>query len=81
MTAVADPMTSVPVHASTLRLLQEFKTGAQNWDRFLIELVEREMDREDVQYADRLLQAYRRAKPREEPRRRAPVRRLVDRAR
>ncbi len=78
MTAASDPMTSVPVHASTLRLLQEFKTGAQNWDRFLVELVEREMDREDVRYADRLLKAYHREKRKEEPRRRAPARRLVD---
>ncbi len=64
MTAASDPMTSVPVHASTLRLLQEFKTGAQNWDRFLVELVEREMDREDVKYAGRLLRAYHREKRR-----------------
>ncbi len=63
MTA-SDPMTSVPVHASTLRLLQEFKTGAQNWDRFLLELVEREMDREDVRFAARLLNAYHRGRGR-----------------
>lgn len=78
MTAASDPMTSVPVHASTLRLLQEFKTGAQNWDRFLVELVEREMDREDVRYADRLLKAYHREKRREVPRQRGPSRRLGD---
>jgi hypothetical protein len=56
--ASPDTMTSVPVHKSTLRLLQQFKTGAQNWDQFLLELVDREMDREDAQYATALLQQY-----------------------
>ncbi len=63
----ADPMTSVPVHTSTLRLLQEFKTGAQNWDRFLLELLERELDREDVDYATRVLNEYRRSAGRRRP--------------
>jgi hypothetical protein len=57
-----DPITSVPVHASTLRVLQEFKTGAQNWDSFLLDLLEKEMDREDVEYARRLLGEFRRGK-------------------
>jgi hypothetical protein len=50
-----DPMTSVPVHASTLRLMQEFKTGAQNWDNFLLNLMEKEMDRDDVEHARKIL--------------------------
>ena len=40
MTASADPITSIPVHTSTLRLLQGLKTGAQNWDQFLLESFE-----------------------------------------
>ena len=40
MSASADPLTSIPVHTSTLRLLQGLKTGAQNWDRFLLESFE-----------------------------------------
>jgi hypothetical protein len=36
----ADPLTSIPVHTSTLRLLQALKTGAQNWDQFLLESFE-----------------------------------------
>ena len=43
--ASADPATSIPVHASTVRLLQQMKTGAQNWDEFLRELAERDLDR------------------------------------
>lgn len=43
--ASADPPTSIPVHTSTLRLLQEMKTGAQTWDDFLRELAERDLDR------------------------------------
>jgi hypothetical protein len=48
-------MTGVPVHMSTFRLLQQFKTGAQNWDQFLLDLIDREMDREDVQHAATVL--------------------------
>jgi hypothetical protein len=55
----ADPITSVPLHTSTLRVLQEFKTGAQNWDSFLLHLLEKEMDREDVEYARKLLVEHR----------------------
>jgi hypothetical protein len=43
--SVRDPVTSVPVHRSTLRLLQNLKTGAQTWDDFFREWVERECDR------------------------------------
>ncbi len=33
-------MTSIPVHSSTLRFLQGLKTGAQNWDQFLLQSFE-----------------------------------------
>jgi hypothetical protein len=58
--STSDPMTSVPVHSSTLRLLQQFKTGAQNWDDFLLDLLEREMDKEDIEFARRVLGDYHR---------------------
>ncbi len=35
-----DRLTSIPVHATTVRLLQQLKTGAQNWDAFLISAFE-----------------------------------------
>ena len=56
--SAADPLTSVPIHTSTLRILREFKSGSQNWDRFLLDLLEREMDREDVLYARKVLGEY-----------------------
>jgi hypothetical protein len=40
MSATADPLTTIPVRTSTLRLLQGLKTGAQNWDQFLLESFE-----------------------------------------
>jgi len=40
MSASSNPVTSIPVHTSTLRLLQSLKTGAQNWDEFLLESFE-----------------------------------------
>ena len=30
-----DPLTSISVHSSTVRLLQDLKTGAQTWDDLL----------------------------------------------
>ncbi|MCL4323853.1 MAG: hypothetical protein M1144_00055 [Candidatus Thermoplasmatota archaeon] len=30
-----DPLTSISVHSSTVRLLRELKTGAQTWDDLL----------------------------------------------
>lgn len=76
MTA-ADPMTSVPVHTSTLRFLQEFKTGAQNWDAFFLELVGREMDRDDLAYARSVLEKYRAGRVSEHPRKSARRHRSV----
>ena len=40
MSAARDPITSIPVHASTLKLLQRMKTGGQNWDEFLLTFLE-----------------------------------------
>jgi len=33
-------LTSIPVHATTVKLLQQLKTGAQNWDQFLLSAFE-----------------------------------------
>ncbi len=35
MMATSDPLTSIPVHRSTLRVLQRVKSAAETWDEFL----------------------------------------------
>ncbi len=35
MMATSDPPTSIPVHRSTLRVLQRVKSAAETWDEFL----------------------------------------------
>jgi hypothetical protein len=40
MAGARDRVTSIPVHASTVRLLQQLKTGGQNWDEFLLSALE-----------------------------------------
>jgi len=40
MATVQDRLTSIPVHARTVQLLQQLKTGAQNWDEFLLSAFE-----------------------------------------
>jgi hypothetical protein len=40
MAETTDRLTSIPVHSSTVRLLQELKSGAQNWDEFLLSAFE-----------------------------------------
>lgn len=44
-------MTSVSVHASTLRLLQEMKTGAQSWDQFFRDWLDWTAEREELEEA------------------------------
>ncbi len=36
----SDPVTSIPVHRSTLRVLQRIKNAAETWDEFLFELTD-----------------------------------------
>jgi len=36
MSTSEDRLTSIPVHATTVRLLHQLKKGAQNWDEFLL---------------------------------------------
>jgi hypothetical protein len=40
MASSEDRITSIPVHATTVKLLQQLKTGAQNWDEFLLSAFE-----------------------------------------
>jgi hypothetical protein len=40
MMANADSVTSIPLHQSTLRVLQRVKSAAATWDEFLINLTE-----------------------------------------
>lgn len=53
--ATADPVTSVSLRASTLRLLQEMKTGAQSWDQFFRDWLEWTEDREELEEARRAI--------------------------
>ncbi|MDE1821341.1 MAG: hypothetical protein KGJ23_15640 [Euryarchaeota archaeon] len=46
--ATKDPLSSIPAHASTIRFLQQMKTGSQNWDQFLLDMAERIEDLQDV---------------------------------
>ena len=40
MMATADPLTSIPIHRSTLRVLQRMKNSGETWDDFLFELTD-----------------------------------------
>jgi hypothetical protein len=51
----SDPVTSVSLHASTLRLLQEMKTGAQSWDQFFRDWLEWTSEREELEEARRAI--------------------------
>ena len=41
-------MTTIPVHASTLRMLRPFKKGDMTWDDVLVDLIEEHVPREFV---------------------------------
>ena len=53
MSAAEDRLTSIPVHATTVRLLQQLKTGSQNWDEFLLSAFEDLLPPETVAELDR----------------------------
>ena len=40
MMPAADAVTSIPVHRSTLRVLQQVKSAAETWDEFLITITD-----------------------------------------
>jgi hypothetical protein len=45
---VTDRMTSISVHASTLKMLQPFKRGDMTWDDVLIDFIEEHVPKEFV---------------------------------
>jgi hypothetical protein len=40
MMAPTDAVTSIPLHQSTLRILQRVKSAAETWDEFLINITD-----------------------------------------
>jgi len=65
--STSDPVTSVSLHSSTLRLLQEMKTGAQSWDQFFREWLEWTADREELDEARKAIAEIRLGKARLTP--------------
>ncbi|MGP8072673.1 MAG: hypothetical protein ACLPZM_06045 [Thermoplasmata archaeon] len=53
MSSSSDRRTSIPVHATTVKLLQQLKTGAQNWDDFLLSAFEDMLPPETIAELDR----------------------------
>lgn len=51
--AQADPITSIPAHASTVALLQKLKRPKESWDTFLLSLFEEELPPETIEELDR----------------------------
>jgi len=50
-----DPVTGISLRKSTLRLLQEVKTGSQSWDQFFREWLEWTAEREEIEGARRAI--------------------------
>jgi hypothetical protein len=53
--STSDPVTSVSLRMSTLRLLREMKTGAQSWDQFFRGWLEWTAEREELEEARRAI--------------------------
>ena len=53
MSSSEDRLTSIPVHAKTVKLLQQLKTGSQNWDEFLLSAFEDLLPPDTVSELDR----------------------------
>ncbi len=53
MSSTEDRLTSIPVHATTVKLLQQLKTGAQNWDDFLLSAFEDLLPQDTLAELDR----------------------------
>ncbi len=49
----ADPMSSIPAHASTIALLQRLKPSDKNWDEFLLSAFEDWLPPETVREIER----------------------------
>ncbi len=48
----SDPLTSISIHASTLRMLQPFKKADMTWDDVLLDFIE---DRLPEEFVDRMV--------------------------
>lgn len=57
--ARADPITSIPAHASTVAVLQRLKRPKESWDTFLLSLFEEELPPETIAELDRRRQGAR----------------------
>lgn len=44
-----DPITSISIHASTLRMLQPFKRGDMTWDDVILDFLEEHVPREFIE--------------------------------
>jgi hypothetical protein len=53
----ADPITSISIHSSTLRMLQPFKRGDMTWDDVLLDFIEEHLPKEFVREMVRLSEA------------------------
>ena len=58
MMSTSDPITSIPVHRSTLGLLQRVKSAAETWDDFLMALTDDYMSPAHRAELDRRLQTH-----------------------
>lgn len=45
----SDPLTSISIHASTLRMLQPFKRGDMTWDDVLLDFLEDHVPKEFIE--------------------------------
>lgn len=54
-----DPIVTLRLHDSTVRTLRQFKPARSSWDWFLVELLERQLDWEDLEYARKVLRDFR----------------------
>ena len=69
--SVADPISSIPAHRSTIELLQRLKPANKNWDDFLLSAFEdwlppdtvAELERREREESSRTFAAVERAQP------------------
>lgn len=45
----ADPITSISIHSSTLRMLQPFKRGDMTWDDVILDFLEEHVPHEFIE--------------------------------
>ena len=52
-------MVTLPLSDSTVRTHRRLKPAKSCWDRFLVELLDRQLDREDIEFAREVLRNFR----------------------